>query len=184
MCSCCGWNSGHCSAYTIHFLYKIVTITTVWGWDYLSMVCKEWIWHLLRAHSCQELMPKYTPVLKETYSQALLSKRGSDILSQSGKLRGLQQVDTSRRGDVAESPRRCHARPAWGLCDDLSPMVYTGLCVLSEVQLLAVNLFKRSISLHYPRPLHQSPALSDHPATDKNRVSIQLRIPPSCLTSS
>lgn len=85
-------------------------------------------------------MPKYTPVLKETYSQALLSKRGSDILSQSGKLRRLQQVDTSRRGDVAESPRRCHARPAWGLCDDLSPMVYTGLCVLSEVQLLAVNL--------------------------------------------
>lgn len=73
-------------------------------------------------------------------SQALLSECGSDVLGQGCKLRGLEQVDASGRGDVAEPPGGCHAGPARGLRDDLGPMVHTGLRVLSEVQLLAVNL--------------------------------------------
>lgn len=81
-----------------------------------------------------------TSKLNEKYSQALLSECSSDILGQSGKLRGFEQVDASRRGDVAESSGGCHTGSAWGLCDDLSPVVHTGLSVLSEVQLLAVNL--------------------------------------------
>lgn len=81
-----------------------------------------------------------TSRLNGRYSQALLSECGSDILSQSGELRGLKQVDASGRGDIAESSWRCHAGPARGLCNDLSPMVHTGLRMLSEVQLLAVDL--------------------------------------------
>lgn len=50
-----------------------------------------------------------TSVLDEKDSQALLSERRSDILSQSGQLRGFEQVDASRRGDIAESPGRRHA---------------------------------------------------------------------------
>lgn len=87
-----------------------------------------------------------TSILNERYSQALFSECGSDILGQGGKLGGFKQVDASRRGDVAESSGGSHAGSAWGLCNDLSPMVHTGLSMLSEVQLLAVNLFKTSIS--------------------------------------
>lgn len=79
-------------------------------------------------------------MLNEKYSQALLGECSSDVLSQSGKLRGFEQVDASRRGDVAKPPGGRHAGSAWGLGDDLSPVVHTGLSMLSEVQLLAVNL--------------------------------------------
>lgn len=89
-----------------------------------------------------------TSMLNEKYSQALLSECSSDILRQSGKLRRFEQVDASGRGDVAEASGRCHAGSAGRLCDDLSPMVHTGLSMLSEVQLLAVNLFKTSTSSH------------------------------------
>lgn len=81
-------------------------------------------------------------------SQALLSKCRSDILSQSSKLRRFEQVDASRRGDIAESSGGCYAGSARGLGNDLSSMVYAGLRMLSEVQLLAVNLFKTSIGAH------------------------------------
>lgn len=79
-------------------------------------------------------------LLNEKYSQALLSECSSDILGQSGQLRGFEQVDASRRGDIAESSGGCHAGSAWGLCNDLSSVVHTGLRMLSEVQLLAVDL--------------------------------------------
>lgn len=79
-------------------------------------------------------------MLNEKYSQALLSECSSDILGQGGELRGFEQIDASRGGDVAESPRGRHAGSAWGLRDDLSPVVHTGLSMLSEVQLLTVNL--------------------------------------------
>lgn len=81
-----------------------------------------------------------TSILNERYSQALFSECGGDILGQGGKLGGFEQVDASRRGDVAESSGGSHTGSAWGLCNDLSPMVHTGLSMLSEVQLLAVNL--------------------------------------------
>lgn len=81
-----------------------------------------------------------TSMLNEKYSQTLLSECSSDILGQSGKLRGFKQVDASRRGDIAESSGGCHAGSAWGLRNDLSSVVHTGLRVLSEVQLLAVDL--------------------------------------------
>lgn len=112
------------------------------------------LWFVKNKHNtCSEPTPakssclnSITSMLNEKYSQALLSECSSDILGQGGKLRGFEQVDASRRGDVAESPRGCHAGSAWGLRDDLSPVVHTGLSMLSEVQLLAVNLFKTSIS--------------------------------------
>lgn len=104
-----------------------------------------------------------TSMLNEKYSQTLLSECSSDILGQSGKLRGFKQVDASRRGDIAESSGGCHAGSAWGLRNDLSSVVHTGLRVLSEVQLLAVDLFKTSISPCYlkclPWPLDCSPCL-------------------------
>lgn len=81
-----------------------------------------------------------TSTLNEKYSQALLSECSSDILGQSGKLRGFEQVDASRGGDIAESSGGRHAGSAWGLRDDLSSVVHTGLSMLSEVQLLTVNL--------------------------------------------
>lgn len=81
-----------------------------------------------------------TSMLNEKYSQALLSECSSDILSQSSKLRRFEQVDASRGGDVAESSGGRHAGSAGGLGDDLSTVVDTGLSMLSEVQLLAVNL--------------------------------------------
>lgn len=86
-------------------------------------------------------------MLNEKYSQALLSERCSDIFGQSGELRGFEQVDASRRGDVAESSGGRHAGSARGLRNDLSPVVHTGLSMLSEVQFLAVNLLKASIRL-------------------------------------
>lgn len=104
-----------------------------------------------------------TSMLNEKYSQTLLSECSSDIFGQSGKLRGFKQVDASRRGDIAESSGGCHAGSAWGLRNDLSSVVHTGLRVLSEVQLLAVDLFKISISPCYlkclPWPLDFSPCL-------------------------
>lgn len=87
-----------------------------------------------------------TSTLNEKYSQALLSECSSDILGQSGKLRGFEQVDASRGGDIAESSGGRHAGSAWRLRDDLSSVVHTGLSMLSEVQLLTVNLFKTNIS--------------------------------------
>lgn len=133
--------------YYSFFLNKIVTMTTVWEWDYLFYGLKN------EYNTCSEPTPAkssclnvITWKLNEKYSQALLSECSSDILGQSGKLRGFEQVDASRRGDVAESSGGGHAGSARGLRNDLSPMVHTGLSMLSEVQLLAVNLFKTSIS--------------------------------------
>lgn len=112
------------------------------------------LWFVKDEHNtCSEPTPAkssclniITSKLTGKYSQALLSERSSDILGQSGKLRGFEQVDASRGRDVAESSGGCHAGSAWGLRDDLSPVVHTGFSMLSEVQLLAVNLFKTSIS--------------------------------------
>lgn len=106
------------------------------------------LWFVKSKHNtCSEPTPAkssclniVTSMLNEKYSQALLSQSSSDILGQRGKLRGFEQVDASRRGDVAKSSGGCHAGSAWGLRDDLSPVVHTGLGMLSEVQLLAVNL--------------------------------------------
>lgn len=115
-----------------------------------------------------------TSILNERYSQALFSECGGDILGQGGKLGGFEQVDASRRGDVAESSGGSHTGSAWGLCNDLSPMVHTGLSMLSEVQLLAVNLFKTSISPRQHKYLKLSPSFSLCPRADVHVTSIHL----------
>lgn len=67
-------------------------------------------------------------------SQALLGQRGAHLICEGGELRWVSHVDAARRGNGAELLGRLFQR------DDLSAMVSPRLRLLTEQQLMCLNL--------------------------------------------